>query len=78
MVVYGLLQRNVPPLPREGIRHRDLGENAQSINEQGVTIVPLDVRILANGDIHIRAKDADYAYPGPDEAQQFPVEVPTS
>ncbi len=35
---------NVPPLPREGIETRDLGDNAQTINEQGVTIVPLDVR----------------------------------
>ncbi|MCA9260784.1 MAG: family 43 glycosylhydrolase, partial [Planctomycetales bacterium] len=35
---------NVPPLSREGIETRDLSETAQTINEQGVTIVPLDVR----------------------------------
>ncbi|MCA8996010.1 MAG: family 43 glycosylhydrolase [Planctomycetaceae bacterium] len=62
---------NVPPVSRERIQMRDLGENAQTINEQGVTIVPLDVRILANGDIHIRAKDPAYAVPGPDEVQTF-------
>jgi arylsulfatase len=61
---------NVPPLPREGIETRDLSENAQTINEQGVTIVPLDVRVLDNGDIHIRAKDPAYATPGPDEVQK--------
>ncbi len=62
---------NVPPLPRRGIRQRDLGENAQTINEQGVTIVPLDVRMLDDGEVHIRAKDPAYANPGPDEVQQF-------
>ena len=62
---------NVPPLPRVGIQTRDIGNNAQTINEQGVTIVPLDVRILENGEVFIRAKDPDYANPGPDEAQKF-------
>ena len=62
---------NLPPLPREGIESRDLSENAQTINEQGVTIVPLDVRVLDDGEIYIRAKDPAYATPGPDEAQEF-------
>lgn len=62
---------NVPPLPRKGIETRDLSENAQTINEQGVTIVPLDVKLLNNGEVFIRAKDPAYAQPGPDEAQQF-------
>ncbi|MCA9240955.1 MAG: family 43 glycosylhydrolase, partial [Planctomycetales bacterium] len=62
---------NVPPLPRDGIQQRNLAENAQTINEQGVTIVPLDVRVLEDGDIYIRAKDPAYASPGPDEAQDF-------
>jgi arylsulfatase len=61
----------MPPVSKDGIRNRDLGENAQTINEQGVTIVPLDVRMLDNGEVYIRAKDPDYAHPGPDEAQQF-------
>lgn len=63
---------NVPPLSREGIPTRDLSETAQTINEQGVTIVPLDVRTLENGDVYIRAIDPAYATPGPDEAQKFP------
>ena len=62
---------NRPPLPREGIQNRDLSDNAQSINEQGVTLVPLEVKVLEDGEIYIRAKDPDYANPGPDEAQQF-------
>lgn len=61
---------NVPPVSRDGIQQRDLGEDAQTINEQGVTIVPLDVRLLDNGEVHIRAKDPAYAVPGPDEVQK--------
>ena len=62
---------NVPPVERQGINQRDLSENAQTINEQGVTIVPLDVRVLDDGEVFIRAKDPAYAMPGPDEAQAF-------
>ncbi|MCS7468749.1 family 43 glycosylhydrolase [Stieleria sp. ICT_E10.1] len=62
---------NVPPLPREGIETTDIGDNAKTINEQGVTIVPMDVRMLDNGEVYIRAKDPAYATPGPDEAQEF-------
>jgi hypothetical protein len=62
---------NVPPLPRDGIETRDLSENAQTMNEQGVTIVPLDVRVTADGDVHIRAIDPAYGTPGPDEVQKF-------
>ena len=62
---------NVPPVPREGIQNRDLSDNAQTINEQGVTIVPLDVRLLNNGEVIVRVKDPAYRNPGPDEAQNF-------
>ncbi|MEM6470323.1 MAG: family 43 glycosylhydrolase, partial [Planctomycetota bacterium] len=67
---------NVPPEKRKGIKQRDLGDNARTINEQGVTIVPLDVRTLDNGEVFIRAKAAFYASPGPDEAQQFDLTTP--
>ncbi|MEM7474095.1 MAG: beta-xylosidase, partial [Planctomycetota bacterium] len=60
---------NVPPLSREGIQNRDLSETAQTINQRGTTIVPLDVKVLKDGEVYIRAKDPDYANPGPDEAQ---------
>lgn len=62
---------NVPPLELSGIEDRDLRDDAQTINHQGVTIVPLDVRQLDDGDLWIRAKDPNYAQPGPDEVQQF-------
>jgi len=61
---------NVPPLPREGIRKRDLSETAQTINQRGTTLVPMDVR-MEKGELIIGAKDPDYAMPGPDEAQKF-------
>jgi arylsulfatase len=67
---------NVPPLPRTDIETRDLSQDAQTINQRGATIVPLDVRILPDGDIYIRAKDPAYAMPGPDEAQKFPSPFP--
>lgn len=62
---------NVPPIGNENVATRDLSETAHSLNEQGTTIVPLEVRILDDGQIHIRAKDPAYATPGPDEAQEF-------
>jgi len=61
---------NVPPLSSAGIERRDLSADAQTINEQGLTIVPLDIRLI-KGDIVVRAKDPRYATPGPDEAQKF-------
>ena len=61
---------NVPPVPREGIETRDLSGDAQTINQQGLTLVPLDIR-LEKGEIVIRAKDPHYATPGPDEGQKF-------
>lgn len=64
---------NVPPVEDAGIQNTDLGENAQTINEQGTTIVPLEVEILENGEIFIRAKDPRYRNPGPDEAQDFQI-----
>lgn len=67
----GFYNANVPPLPREGIEKRDLSGDAQTINQRGLTIVPLEVKPLAYGDIYIRAIDPAYATPGPDEVQKF-------
>ncbi|WP_218938735.1 family 43 glycosylhydrolase [Oleiharenicola lentus] len=63
---------NVPPVSDDNIETRDLADNAQTINEQGVTLVPLEVRLLEDGEPLIRAKDPRYRNPGPDEAQSFP------
>lgn len=62
---------NVPPLPRRGIASRDLSMTAQTINQRGVTLVPLEVRLTDKGELLIRAKDPDYGTIGPDEAQKF-------
>lgn len=62
---------NTPPLPSAGIETRDLSATAQTINQRGVTIVPLEVRTEADGEVTIRALDPAYAQPGPDEAQPF-------
>lgn len=62
---------NVPPVPRAGIERRDLRETAQTINQRGTTIVPLEVKALPDGEFYIRAKDPAYATPGPDEVQKF-------
>ncbi len=62
---------NVPPLTREQAKTKDMSDTAYTINEQGVTLVPLDVRVRDDGSIYIRAKDPDYAKPGAEEAQRF-------
>lgn len=62
---------NVPPVDTKGIQTKDLSDNAYTINKQGVTLVPLDVKVLKNGDISIKAIDPDYGNPGPDEVQKF-------
>jgi hypothetical protein len=55
---------------QDGIETRDLSEDAQTINPQGVTIVPLELNRV-DGEVIVRAKDQHYARPGPDEAQKF-------
>jgi arylsulfatase len=64
---------NVPPVPDDaGIAQRNLGGDAQTINQQGLTLVPLAVH-MRGGELIIRAIDPRYATPGPDEAQKFPL-----
>lgn len=43
---------------------------AESINKQGLTLVPMEVR-TEHGDVVISAKDPIYAIPGKDESQDF-------
>jgi len=62
---------DTPPLPKETIQTRDLSDAPYTINKGGTTIVPLDIKILPDGDIQIRPTDPAYATPGPDEAQKF-------
>ncbi len=60
-----------PVLDTAGIATRDLREAAQTINRQGTTLVPLQVQVLPDGDVRVRALDPAYAVPGPDEVQVF-------
>jgi hypothetical protein len=62
---------NVPPLSHARIENRDLSETAQTINQRGTTIMPMEVKTLASDHIYIRALDPAYAIPGPDEVQKF-------
>ena len=62
---------NVPPLNRDQLRTADMSDNAYTINPQGVTLVPLDVKLLEDGAVYIRAKAPDYAIPGKEEVQRF-------
>lgn len=61
---------NVPTISEDGIQQRDMSDNAYSINKRGTTIVPLDVLIMPDGDVKIRAIDPAYGVPGPDENQK--------
>jgi xylan 1,4-beta-xylosidase len=61
---------NVPPLSREGIQTKELSDNAYTLNEQGLNLVPLDVNMEGN-ELVIRATDPDYSVPGPEELQKF-------
>jgi xylan 1,4-beta-xylosidase len=62
---------NVPSITPEESMDPAVADNAYTINEQGVTLVPMEVKILENGDIQIRAIDPAYASPGPEEVQNF-------
>lgn len=62
---------NVPPLNPKDIKGKDLGDDAYTINQLGTTLVPLEVKILPDGDVRVRAVDPDYANPGPEEVQEF-------
>ncbi|QDU89629.1 Glycosyl hydrolases family 43 [Pirellulimonas nuda] len=62
---------NVPPLGGSGIVSRDLSATAQTINQLGTTIVPMEIDFDDQGEPRIRSKDPRYAIPGPDEGQEF-------
>ena len=42
-----------------------------TLNPQGLTLVPLEVTTLADGDIAIRANAPGHSEPGPEEVQKF-------
>jgi arylsulfatase len=69
---------NVPTIDGKRIIQRDLRDDADSINNQEVTPMPLRVEVNSQGTPTIRAKDPRYATPGPDESQKFPHDAAAS
>ena len=61
---------DAPPLPADGIETKDLHDEAQTINQHGLTLVPLDIRRVKD-DIVVRPLDPHYATPGPEEASAW-------
>lgn len=59
-----------PTLTAEQAATMDLSKSAYTINEGGLTLVPMEI-YEENGDVVVRAKDEAYRYPGKDEAQKF-------
>jgi xylan 1,4-beta-xylosidase len=55
------------------IKGQQLCEKGQpwTVNTQGLTLVPLEVRLEKDGEPSIRAKSKFHAVPGPEEAQTF-------
>jgi arylsulfatase len=61
---------NKPTLNPKEAAKKDLSDTAYTINKQGLTIVPLDIKMV-NGDVVVTAKDEAYRYPGKEEVQKF-------
>lgn len=61
---------NHPTLTAEEAKTKDVSQSAYTINKQGLTLVPLEIK-MKNGEIVVRAKDPDYAHPGIEEVQKF-------
>ena len=61
---------NEPVLTGEESLIKDVSKSAYTINKQGLTIVPLEIKMI-NGDVIVTAKDKYYRNPGKEEVQQF-------
>jgi xylan 1,4-beta-xylosidase len=61
---------NHPTLTREEAQTKDVSQSAYTLNKQGLTLVPIEIKKV-NGKIIVQAKDPDYAVPGPEEVQKF-------
>jgi arylsulfatase len=61
---------NHPTLTSEEAKTKDLSKSAYTINKQGLTLVPIEIKKI-NGEITVQSKDPDYASPGLEEVQKF-------
>jgi len=61
---------NHPTLTFEEAKTKDVSQSAFTLNRQGLTLVPLEIRMV-NGEVVVRAKDPAYEKPGQEEIQKF-------
>lgn len=61
---------NKPALNLDEASKMDLSDTAYTINKQGLTLVPIEIKMV-NGDVEVTAKDEAYRYPGKEEVQKF-------
>lgn len=61
---------NEPVLDPKEAPDRDLSNTAYTINRQGLTLVPMEVKVI-NGEVMIYPKDKAYRHPGKEEVQKF-------
>ena len=61
---------NKPALAGAEAKTMDLSQTAYTINKQGLTLVPMEIKMV-DGDVVVYAKDEDYRYPGNEEVQKF-------
>ncbi|MGQ1891313.1 family 43 glycosylhydrolase [Thermophagus sp. OGC60D27] len=61
---------NHPTLSREEARTKDVSQSAYTLNKQGLTLVPIEIKKV-DGEIVVRALDPDYEKPGDEEVQNF-------
>lgn len=59
-----------PALSGDEAQKMDLTDTAYTINKQGLTLVPIDFKMV-NGDVKVIVKDKNYANPGKEEVQKF-------
>ena len=59
-----------PPIDPLMMNNMDLSDDAYTINRQGLTLVPLEIKMV-NGDVEVTATDEHYRFPGAEENQKF-------
>lgn len=61
---------NHATLTRNEVYTKDVSQSAYTLNKQGLTLVPLDIKMVG-GKVIIQTLDPDYSKPGPEEMQKF-------
>jgi arylsulfatase len=61
---------NHPTLTREEAQRKDVSQSAYTLNKQGLTLVPIDIKMVGDK-VVVRTLDPDYASPGTEEVQKF-------